>query len=286
MSYLDRIHAANNADLKQYRRFYIDHHPVGLIWDHNLEIIRDAGLILEDKPTGWHWHGGKNQEEKSRLLAEYAQYWHSHQHISGWRDELYPIASDYGAPVLGLLERAALPILGICGYGVHINGYVYKQKRLHLWIARRAADKATEPNKLDHIAAGGLGYGYSLPEHLHKEAEEEAGIPADYIRHARPAGCISYLYQVQNGIRADELFIYDLPLPEDFHPKNQDGEVASFECMPIEEVMYLVRETEEFKFNCALVLIDFFIRHGFIDAVESDYLELCHLLRNRRKHIR
>ena len=37
-----------------------------------------------------------------------------------------------------------------------------------------------------------------------------------------------------------------------------------------------MRETFEFKYNCNLVIIDFLIRHGLIDAdTEPDYVALC-----------
>jgi hypothetical protein len=39
----------------------------------------------------------------------------------------------------------------------------------------------------------------------------------------------------------------------------------------MEEVLELVENTRRFKFNCALVIIDFMIRHGVIDADHPDY---------------
>ncbi|MCK4868615.1 MAG: DUF4743 domain-containing protein, partial [Alphaproteobacteria bacterium] len=58
--------------------------------------------------------------------------------------------------------------------------------------------------------------------------------------------------------------------------------VESFELWPVERVIETVRETFEFKFNCNLVIIDFLIRHGLIDADnEPDYMALCLGLRRR-----
>ncbi len=83
------------------------------------------------------------------------------------------------------------------------------------------------------------------------------------------------------------MFCYDLDLTEGFTPVPSDGEVAAFHMMPVGEVMELVRETERFKFNCALVLIDFFIRHGLIDPdQEADYVGLCGSLRAQTMGIR
>lgn len=57
-------------------------------------------------------------------------------------------------------------------------------------------------------------------------------------------------------------------------PHNADGEIAAFELMPVEAVLARVRDTEDFKLNCNLVIIDFLIRHGIIGPDEPDYLEL------------
>ena len=76
-------------------------------------------------------------------------------HVPGWRDELYPVVTHWGADPLLLVERAAAPILGIKGYGVHINGFVHTGGKLWLWVATRSRDKPSWPGKLDHIAAGG-----------------------------------------------------------------------------------------------------------------------------------
>ena len=43
-------------------------------------------------------------------------------------------------------------------------------------------------------------------------------------------------------------------------------------------------DTEDFKFNVSLVIIDFLIRHGLIDPEHPDYLELIAGLRYRPAH--
>ena len=70
----------------------------------------------------------------------------------------------------------------------------------------------------------------------------------------------------QEGLRRDLLHCYDLELPQDFLPHAADGEVEEFELWPIERVMAAVRDTDSFKFNVNLVLIDLFRRHGLIAA--------------------
>jgi hypothetical protein len=48
---------------------------------------------------------------------------------------------------------------------------------------------------------------------------------------------------------------------------------------PLARAAASVRETDAWKFNCNLVVIDFLIRHGFLTPDEPDYLELVKGLR-------
>ena len=76
------------------------------------------------------------------------------------------------------------------------------------------------------------------------------------------------------GFRRDVLYCYDLELPEDFVPQNTDGEVEAFMLLPLAEVAAIVHETDDFKLNCNLVIIDFLIRHGWLDPQTPEYLAL------------
>ena len=89
---------------------------------------------------------------------------------------------------------------------------------------------------------------------------------------ARAVGAVSYCRETEIGLKPDTLYCYDLQLPESFQPENTDGEVSEFQLLPIRQVIELVRESDEFKPNCNLVNIDFFIRHGLLAADEPDYL--------------
>jgi hypothetical protein len=50
-----------------------------------------------------------------------------------------------------------------------------------------------------------------------------------------------------------------------------DGEVESFELVPVHEVAELVRTSNAYKPNCSLVIINFLFRHGY-DLVCIDQL--------------
>jgi hypothetical protein len=189
-----------------------------------------------------------------------------------WRGEAFDVRATPDGPVLAQLDRGALPTFGVRAEGVHLNGLVSRPDGLWLWIARRAADKHLDPGKLDHVVAGGVPAGLSPWETLAKEADEEAAVPAGLIVQAEPVALLSYAMDRPEGLRRDRLHCYDLMLPEEFAPKPRDGEVEAFELWPLPAVLDQVRQTDDFKFNVNLVLIDLFLRMGLLPAAESQRL--------------
>lgn len=186
------------------------------------------------------------------------------------RGELYDVREHHASRVLARLDRGAVPAFGVRAEGVHMNGLVRRTDGLHLWVATRARDKAVAPGKLDHIVAGGVPAGLTPEQTLLKEAEEEAAIPADLAVQAVPVGRIAYAMAVEDGLRVDLLHCYDLDLPEGFIPRPNDDEVEAFALWPIARVLESVRDSDDWKFNVPLVLIDLFLRHGLIDPTGAE----------------
>ena len=63
---------------------------------------------------------------------------------------------------------------------------------------------------------------------------------------------------------------------------NTDGEVEAFYRWPIDQVIEVIATSERFKFNCALVVIDFLVRHGHIEESDADYVAIVQGLRAGR----
>lgn len=219
-------------------------------------------------------------EDRTRAVADVIRILGDKGIIPGIRNELYPVKPSFNAPAVFSLERAAAPYFGLKGYGVHMNGYVERDGQKSLWIGKRSLTKSTYPGMLDHLVAGGLPHGISCGDNLVKECEEEAGISKVIADRAIPVGAVSYMDIDQYCFKRDVLFCYDLKLPEDFVPTNQDGEVESFKLIPAAQVANVIRETSFFKANCSLVIIDFLFRHGSIRPESSGYLDLYRSLRN------
>ncbi|XP_056416993.1 uncharacterized protein LOC130358167 [Hyla sarda] len=180
-----------------------------------------------------------------------------------WRDELYEVKGLFSDPPLLSMERAATPLLGVPRYGVHVNGFLRRGTDVFMWIARRSLTKPNYPGKLDHLAAGGISAGDGVWETLLKECTEEACIPESIASKARPAGTVSYAYQQDGAVYLECQFVYDLEVPESFQPRVGDGEVQEFYLWPLEKVTDAIA-TQEFKPNCALVVLDFLMRRGHI----------------------
>ena len=91
---------------------------------------------------------------------------------------------------------------------------------------------------------------------------------------------MAYYYKSELGLAQPEVeYTFDLPMPSSLRPEPVDGEAESFALLPFSDVLQLMRQGE-FKPNCALCLLDFFIRKGKVTP-ESDtrYLELCTRMR-------
>ncbi len=278
MAWLDRIKACQNWNPQDYGYLY-DHkgQVLGRPRKDFIDILRAeyAHVFTESQPYHIQLHQQFSTFEKRSLIIEQllCDIQKKHQLFPLWRKETWRATVDFYEPAEFYLERGAVAHFGLKAWGVHVNGFVRKKEGLYLWIAKRAAHKAAWPSRLDQIVAGGQPADISPLENVIKEAEEEAGIPRFMAETAQAVGAISYMVDWQ-GLHRDEMFVFDLELPLDFMPKPVDGEVESFALMPVKDVMDLVEHTEEFKDNCALVLMDFFIRHGLLTPDNPDYLKI------------
>jgi len=196
--------------------------------------------------------------------------------------EIYAVIERWGDAPLAEIDRAAIPWFGTPGFGVHVNGFVRKADGLYLWVATRADDRRIDPGKLDNMVGGGLPFGLTIEENFAKEAWEEAGLSPEIVRGGKLVSTLHYKVDMMKGLRNDTLFVFDLELPASIAPRNTDGEVASFTLMPASEVAAIVEQTDRFKFNCNLVMIDFFLRHGVIGPTHPAYETLVDSMRSVR----
>lgn len=189
--------------------------------------------------------------------------------LEGWRDELYPL---YHPHYKGLaMERSGTALFGVNTYGVHMTVYTHEKGELKLWVPRRAKTKQTYPGMLDNSVAGGLSLGEKVLDCVVREADEEASLPEELVRlNAKACGTVSYFLVRdkdaggESGLLQPECqYVYDLKVGPHVILRPKDNEVDEFYLWTVPEVQRALA-LGEFKPNCALVMLDFFIRHGII----------------------
>lgn len=201
-------------------------------------------------------------DQVSRALADCGR-------LTGWRDERYAIRNAFDAPPLALIERAASRFFGTLTFGVHANGIVASDSAPRLWIARRSLSKAVDPGKFDNVVGGGIGWGYGIVETLVKECWEESGIAAELAGRATPGRRIDLLAEIPEGVQAEQLFVYDLPLPASFTPSNQDGEVSEHHLVTIKVALELIAQAQ-MTVDASLVTLDWLLRAGQVQAAAPE----------------
>ena len=260
---LRHVEACNRFDPAAFCPFFVGGDPVGAVR------LETAAHLTGKHLAAPHGAGvgiaGAGFRALSATLAKIVDSLSTAGLMATPRGESMPVYRGWGAAPIAEIDRSGLPALGIPAYGVHVNGVVRNDAGLHLWIGHRAKDRPVAPGKLDHLVAGGLPMGLTLMETVVKEGQEEAGLSADIAGRAKPVGLVSYRLALPEGLRADTLFVYDLEVPPEVVPANTDGEVERFELWPVARVAAALRDTDDFKFNVNLVLIDFLIRHGVLN---------------------
>jgi hypothetical protein len=276
MSLLDHIARCNNADLSQFEPWYVGTTCAGFLHRDFLPMIAVRPDLFSHRDGGWYLEPSLDTPAK-RTAAMHAFLLELRgKGLFGrsWRDEPYKVATHFNDPTLLEMERAAVPWFGVRAYGPHMTGYVRRRDGLHIWVPRRSYDKPTFPGELDNTVAGGQPANIGIFENLIKECAEEASIPRKLAEQAKAVSFIAYWNQSGPQLKPDVMTCFDLELPHDFIPTAHDGEVHAFELWPLQRVYETVRDTTEFKYNCNLVLIDFFVRHGVLRADDRDFFAI------------
>lgn len=218
-------------------------------------------------------------EHRGAAIAEVVESLAAQDIIRGWRNETVTVAESFYSPPLFHIERAAARYFGLTMYASHLNGLTARNGQPYMWLARRSASRHVDPDKLDNIAAGRITRGFSPLQTLAKASFEEAGIDGELVSLARAAGAVRCKREVEEGLHNEVIFVHDIILPDTFIPQNKDGEVASFECVPITDLLAKLETPAQFTVDAALVIVDCLLRRGYLHSGRPDYLDLIHALR-------
>jgi hypothetical protein len=274
MAFADRIRHCNSFDPARVIPLWAGEHRVGWLRHDNAEVLGRHDRVFKIGGKNARLLAEGNADAVSTAVGEVVEVLVAERRVAKWRNETFDVLPRWGERPMFRVDRGAVPFFGVRAYGIHVNGYRHDGDRYWLWIGRRASNKQVAPGKLDNLVAGGIGNGHGAAATLAKEGEEEAAIGPELIARAVASGALTYRMETKTGIRDDVMFVYDLEVPPDFTPRNDDGEIAGFELMRLDDILERIRTTSDFKFNVNLVILDFAVRHGVLRPEDPEYIDV------------
>lgn len=259
-----RIQACHTANLTHFVPWQVHGRTVGHLHLQNLDAVLASSPHFRRAANGLELVVGSNKA--TAILAAAVEQLVQQGKLRPQLGEQYPVYGRGDLQPLMLIDRTAVAFFGVRAAGVHLNGYVRTARGIELWVATRARGKRSYPGHLDNLVAGGMAWPLSPRDTLVKECQEEAGLPAELAARANAVGAIHYVMQEGLLLKPDRLDLFDLELPADFLPHVVDGEVESFQRWPAAKVIDSLCSEDPWKPNCALVVIDFLLRHGLLDG--------------------
>ncbi|TDZ68378.1 Uncharacterized protein CTRI78_v002101 [Colletotrichum trifolii] len=233
--------------------------------DHDERVVRLADITSTDGPDP----GRAATAALQRVVDGAIALGDAFPSVNGRHSEPFRVL---GANHPVSIERFPAPLFGISSRGAHMTAYVKTADGLKIWVPRRSAHLFTYPDLLDTTVAGGVKADDSPLDCILAEASEEASLPAAFVRdNARAVGAVTYvsMNEAKGTFFPTVLYCYDLELPESIVPTPGDDEVSAFELMSIDQVKAAMLG-EQFKPNCVLVMLDFFIRHNVVTAENEE----------------
>ncbi len=181
-------------------------------------------------------------------LRHWADQLHALGLLPGYRGESVLVYGTSEGQALFEIERALLRPLGLLLRTVQLNVFVFEERRLEIWVARRARTKPVDPGLLDCLVGGGIR-GQDTPlSTLVRECQEEAGIGRALARRANPVGVIDSIGPAVDGeaaiLHRERAMLFDLKVPTDFVPHFSDGEVEAASLLPAATVTQQINAGE------------------------------------------
>jgi 8-oxo-dGTP pyrophosphatase MutT (NUDIX family) len=237
---------------------YFRNKLIGKLSESASKLARFAPQVFREELDGFHILTHNATEASSRLNAA-LKSWHETGALSRWRGEQLDVLDPETFSPLFPLEREGRVLLGLTMTGAILNGSVLKNGVPHLWIAQRAASKSIAPLQWDCLANGAVGAGEAPKTALAREAWEEAGVPTALSANADLVQQLSIEHQEGEHVFYERALCFDLVLPAEFTPVNNDGEVERFICVPRTVLDAMLLE-KQFTWDATLAIEDWLLR--------------------------
>jgi 8-oxo-dGTP pyrophosphatase MutT (NUDIX family) len=114
--------------------------------------------------------------------------------------------------------------------------------------------KPSDPGRWDNLAGGMVAAAEEDLGALAREAHEEAGLQLAGLVVVRGSG-LPVQRMVAEGLMIETVQVFDVTLPEDYVPRNLDGEVAAFDRRSIAALLDAI-ERGDFTLEAALTTLD------------------------------
>lgn len=233
-------------------------------------------------------HSPSDFQRRTQLVHDTLRSGHESGKVEAlrrWNKETFAVYDSDGQHIMDMVG-SGLPLFGVIVFGVHMIAYTKTKEGLKYWVPRRSKTKISYPGKLDNTVGGSLASGERAIDCMVRESAEEASLPEEYTRaNLKPCGALSYQMSLTDagkpGCQHQVQFLYELELPQDMIPKPCDGEVEEFTFKTLAEVQDALAGGE-FKWNCAMTWMAYFIRNGIVNADnEPDLVEICSRLHRK-----
>jgi 8-oxo-dGTP pyrophosphatase MutT (NUDIX family) len=264
----DVLQGARRPRPESYAQWRLEgcQHPLGWMSADRLEHFRSAlpaGAPLHRVGDAYVWRAASlNVIERGAALQSVAVRLRDAGLIAGWRDEAYSCwgyredAWPYAESELFRLERSAFRFFGLRSHAAHVHGLTQDGR---MWCGTRSLNKATDPGRLDNLAAGGIPAGEG-PEHCAiRELIEEAGLVRSLESLTAPRFEVVTERLEPEGWHSERLFVFSVAVGPDEQPSNQDGEVSHFDAFDAAEVIRLI-QTDLFTADAACAIAVTFAR--------------------------
>lgn len=209
-----------------------------------------SGVNITDEAVHIAWCD-EPSAQLNTFLAHIAERLDENGLVKAWRDELLDVIAE--GQKVAVIERGAVRPLGLLTQAVHLNAWSHDGK---IWVAKRAANKPTDPNKWDTLVGGLASAHEELDVSLLRESEEEAGLLPHDLRNIEPMRMLLRMHRrLPEGYQVENVLVNDCVLAPDIIPVNQDGEVSEIRLLSIND-WWEMAQSGVFTIEAELVLID------------------------------
>ena len=294
---LDLVKQLRNANLSQTLNLVAEGKHIGYIpkmmSQKVLEVSPDLFFRTDENLLSLRMNGSSSGEVTDRIRACHEAL-ASEALVPEASGELVDVRSALADPPLFQIDRSLVFPLGMKTWGVHANS---RYPNGDFLVAKRSGKLRTFPGCLDVPIGGLVPSGRGIWQQLEIEAEEEAGIAHGTLQPKRDAQVMSYVRSagiapvdkdMENrthraaspGINWDEVFCWDIDIPDGPSPEPYDGEVEHFRRFsPADLIQSLRAGPEQWKYNSGVMFLqvlafDPVLGQSFTDADRADLLSL------------